>query len=339
MSQAILQTEESTGRMAAIKQTLPTFLGIGAQKSGTTSLHQYLLSHPEIYIPIRKELRFFCYEDDPVDYRGPGDGVIRSRIITTWQDYQECFRGSERFKARGEVSPEYMLLAEKAAPRIQRYLPRVKLFAVLRNPVDRAYSNFLQAVRQGREPLTDFQAALDREKSRIQNNWSPLFWYKRNGSYRRQLNEYFDRFSREQIRVYLFEDLTGAPQTLIADLFRFLGVDPGFQPDVSMKFQPSGIPRFRPLYGFLQFVRNRIRFLDSILPVQMRNPILAAVRGGILRPAPPLGPEIREELTTYFREEILGLQDLLRRDLSVWITPNRASIPMDSNPFDADFNG
>ncbi len=300
-------------------EPLPTFLGIGAQKSGTTSIHQYLLSHPQIFVPARKELRFFSYEGDPFTYRGPGDGAIRNRVVATWSDYRAAFLGSEKFPARGEISPEYLMLAGKAALRILHYLPRVKLFAVLRNPADRAYSNYQQAVRQGREPLRDFRAALDQEEERCEQNWSPLFWYKRNGLYGRQLSEFYARFPRDQIRVYLYDDLSRDAAGLMADLYRFLGVDPNHRPDVGMKFHPSGIPRLRPLYGFLQTVRNRIRFLDGVLPANIRNPIHAAVRDGLIRPAPPMPPDIREELIEYFREDILKLQDLIQRDLADWM--------------------
>jgi hypothetical protein len=210
------------------------------------------------------------------------------------------------------------MLAETAAPRILHYLPDVKLFAVLRNPVDRAYSNFQQAVRQGREPLADFQTVLDLENERIRQNWSPLFWYKHNGLYWRQLSEFYARFPRDQIRIYLYDDLSSDAAALMAEIYRFLGVDPRHRPDVSMKYHPSGIPRFRPLYGFLQGVRNRIRFLDRVLPASVRNPIHTAVRDGLLGPAPSMSPIIRKELMEYYREDILRLQDLLRRDLKAW---------------------
>jgi hypothetical protein len=297
----------------------PTFLGIGAQKSGTTSIHQYLLSHPRIFVPTRKELRFFAYEENPPDYRGPGDEVIPSRIIASWTEYLAAFRGSESHAARGEISPEYLMLAERAAPQILRRLPDIRLFAVLRHPAERAYSNYLHAVRLGREPLSDFREALEREEERIGRRWSPLFWYRKNSCYGRQLSEFYDRFPRNRIRIYLYEDLVQDPAGLMEDVYRFLGVDPGHRPDVTMRYNPSAIPKFRTFYRLLQNVRNRTRFLDGVVPAEWRNPIHAAVRNRVSRPAPPLPDAVRAELTAYYREDILRLQDLIRRDLRMWM--------------------
>jgi hypothetical protein len=303
---------------ASTERLLPTFLGIGAQKSGTTSVHQYLLSHPQIFLPARKELRFFPHECGGVQYRGPGDEEIPSRVVDSWPAYVAAFRGSGKFAARGEISPEYLLLAERAAPRIAHYLPQVKLFAVLRNPADRAYSNFLQAVRMGREPRNDFSDALSEEESRIRKGWSPLFWYRRNGEYARQLREFYARFPRDHIRIYLFEDLLGDAAGMMADLFRFLEVDPGHRPDVSMRFHPSGVPRGRALFRAALEVRRCIRWMDGVVPAKFRNPLHAAVRDGLLRPAPPMPSEAREALMESYREEIDRLQGLIRRDLRAW---------------------
>jgi hypothetical protein len=299
----------------------PTFLGIGAQKGGTSAVHQFLLSHPQIFLPTQKELRYFAHADRPLAYTGPGDERMPRVVVRTWEEYLGAFRGSERFPVRGEISPEYLVLADRSAPEIRRRLPEAKLFAVLRQPVDRAYSNFQHAIRMGREPLADFRSALAAEEKRIADGWSPFFWYRRNGEYGRQLAEFYKVFPKERIRIYLYDDLRGDPGALMADLFRFLGADPAHRVDFAMEFNSSGIPRNQGLYQILFWLRRTTRFTDRLIPISLRYPVHAAMRRAILRPAPRLSPADRKELTEGFRSEIERLQDLIGRDLGSWLSP------------------
>jgi hypothetical protein len=119
----------------------------------------------------------------------------------------------------------------------------VKLIAILREPAERAYPNFLYLSRDGKEPFSDFARALGAEEDRIQNNWAPIWHYKRKGFYYAQLKRYYEVFEREQIRVYLYEeDLNGDPVGVLRDAYRFLGVDDVFAPDISMRYNVSGLP-------------------------------------------------------------------------------------------------
>ena len=124
--------------------SVPTFLIIGAPKAGTTSLHYYLAEHPEVYVYSKlKEVRFFAYDADNPSHAAKGG---REFPITTWEDYQALFDDAAGFPAIGESSPQY-LGSLHAAERIASRLPNVRIIAVLRNPVDRAVSAFLQDVR------------------------------------------------------------------------------------------------------------------------------------------------------------------------------------------------
>ncbi len=152
--------------------TLPNFLVIGATKSGTTSLYTYLKQHPEVYMPM-KEPNFFALEGrEPPFFRGPeGWKEPSQKRITDLEGYRTLFAGASGEKAMGEVSPLY-LYAPQAAYRIRRYVPEAKLVAILRNPVERAYSAYMHLVREDREPL-GFAEALKEEERRIQSNWGP----------------------------------------------------------------------------------------------------------------------------------------------------------------------
>src|ERR687883_42510 len=156
---------------------MPNFFVVGAQKAGTTSLYYYLKQHPEVYMSPVKEPHFF--EGMQSEFYRPGRKVMP---VTCLGDYQALFQGVSNEKAIGEASAS-CLYSPKAPALLKGAIPNAKLIAVLRNPVDRAYSNFLHCIRVNREPLPSFAGALQAEEGRIRNNWGPLWHYKQKGFY------------------------------------------------------------------------------------------------------------------------------------------------------------
>jgi len=159
---------------------MPNFLIIGAPKSGTTSLAQYLGQHPEVYISPKKEPYFFAFENEQVDFLGPGiqgkDHIINSAVVVDLEEYRRLFQGVSNEVAIGEASTLYLSFP-KAAERIKYHIPDVKLIAILRDPADRAYSGFMHSLRDNCEPIADFAQALAAEEERIKLNWGPLWRY------------------------------------------------------------------------------------------------------------------------------------------------------------------
>src|SRR5215218_8059408 len=260
--------------------TMPNFLIIGAMKSGTTALYYYLEQHPEIYMSPVKEPNFFSSQEQ----ENAADAV------TNIGTYQHLFRGGSGKKALGEASHSY-LYEPRAAAEIKRYVPEAKLIAILRNPIDRAYSHFLHMVRTGMEPLDDFAQALREEEVRIHKERTFQDYIGR-GLYYQQLKRYFGTFPQEQVRVYLYEDLSGAPISTVQDAFRFLKVDDSFVPEVSLRRNVSGHPRYKTF--------------DDL---KTRN---------LIEP-PPVQSEVRRQLIRVYREDILNVQELIHRDLSGWL--------------------
>ncbi len=293
--------------------TMPNFLIIGAQKAGTTSLYYYLKQHPQIYMSPVKEAHFFDQDEgEEADFRGPGRSPTAP--ITSIDDYRALFRGVTSERAVGEATPSYIYIPE-APGRIRRRLPDAKLVAVLRNPADRAYSAFLHTVRSGREPLTDFARALGEEEARIRDNWHPLFHYRQRGFYHDQLGRYFDAFGRDRVGVYLYEDLRADPLGVLGGIFRFLGVDETFVPDTSVEYNASGVPRNRAVRSLVRRTNALTPALKPFLPFGLRQ----RIKGGIFAKPPPLAPEVREKLIEAYRPDILRLQGLIGRDLSLWL--------------------
>lgn len=291
--------------------TMPNFLVIGAQKAGTTALYEYLRQHPQIYMSPVKEPHFFTYEGEKLDSRGLGRSS--NLPVTNIEAYRKLFQGASSEIATGEVSPSY-LYSLKAPERIRHYIPEAKLIAVLRNPVDRAYSNFLHLTRDGREPLIDFAQALREEKARILNNWGFNWHYQQKGFYYAQLKRYFDIFEQQQIRVYLYEDLNNNPASVLKDIFQFLGVDEAFVLDTSVRHNVSGIPKNKVLHALLVNLKPITTALKPLLPAGLRQ----YIRNQVLDKPSPLPPEVRRQLLEVYRPDILQLQGLIQRDLSKW---------------------
>ncbi|MEL6786501.1 MAG: sulfotransferase, partial [Cyanobacteria bacterium J06607_15] len=183
---------------------LPNFLIIGAAKAGTSSLYYYLKQHPDIYMSPIKETNFLALEGDELCYAGPDQGINKTSI-TKLEDYQNLFKNVSTESAVGEASPIY-LDSQKAIKNAQKYLPGVKLIAILRNPITRAFSSYSHLMRENLE-TNPFRAALDQEEERINLKWSHLYYYKQKGFYYQYLQRYFQEFDRNNIKVYLFEDL------------------------------------------------------------------------------------------------------------------------------------
>jgi len=300
--------------------TLPDFLLIGAARSGTTSLNNYLGQHPEIFICPKKESSFFALEGHPRNFAGPSADIswFNPHIVTAISDYQALFNGISSEKVSGEASVLY-LYSPIAARNIYRYLPNAKLLVILRNPAERAYSNFMFQVSRGHETILDFQKALDEEPRRIAANWRHMWHYKQLGFYYQQLSHYYDLFSHDQIRVYLYEDYNRDPMPILKNIYAFLQVDDTFQPDLSIQLNISGLPKSRKMDAFLKS-RNLLKSaLRSFLPRKLRSLIRNRVyRQNLNRPE--LAPEIRRALLEEYREDILKLQDIIQRDLMGWLS-------------------
>ncbi len=298
--------------------TMPNFLIIGAMKAGTTALYSYLEQHPQVYMSPVKEPNFFAFESEKMDFQAPYDqeGINRDSI-TRIEAYRELFDGVTNEKAIGEASHWY-LYSPKAPGRIRYHIPEAKLIAVLRNPVDRAYSQFLHFVRDGQEPITDFAQALQEEEQRISNNWA-FGRYASRGFYYAQLKRYFDTFDRDQIKVYLHEDLSADLMGVLRGTFGFLGVDETFVPEISVKPNVSGIPKSRALHTLFTRPTRIKAVLKRRLPAGMLR-LASDVKDRNLA-KPQLTPEVRRQLIEVYREDISKLQDLIDRDLSGWLEP------------------
>lgn len=291
----------------------PNFLIIGAAKSGTTSIAQYLKQHPKIYISPIKEPYFFSFEGNIPNFKGSNDSETFAHLVTNLDDYENLFKEVSDEIAIGEASVSYLHIPS-TAQNIFHHLPQVKILVVLRNPVDRAYAHFLHQIRDGHESQTDFAKALEAEEKRIQDDWMFSWFYKNNGFYFKQLSFYTKLFDPSQIKVWLYEDLQQDAIGLLQDMFRFLEVDETFTPDLSVRYNISGIPKNKAIFKFIDHPSPIKKLIRPLFPPVLRQKI----RTQALQ-KPSLSNEIRQELIGVYRDDILQLQDLINRDLSSWL--------------------
>ncbi len=298
---------------------MPNFLIIGVSKAGTTSLDYYLQQHPEIYMAEGKETYFFNFENDDSRFNGPGDDErVNFRVVRTLDDYQHRFNGVTNEKAIGECCGPYMY-DPKATLRIQSHLPDAKLIAVLRHPVERAYSAYMHVIREGHEQIQDFRQALQKEDERIKLNWRYMWRYTQTGYYYEQVKRYMDLFDPGQIKIYLFEeDFIDRPLWMLQSIFRFLEVDESFVPDMTRKLNSTGHAHSQVLRAILTKKNPVKEALKAVLPMKyiwrVKNKV---VRKNLIKP--PMDGDLRRELIAGFREDIEKLQALIGRDLSRWL--------------------
>jgi hypothetical protein len=224
------------GRVTARWRPLPDFLVIGAQKAGTTALYAYLRWHPAVTGPSWKEVSFF----DRHWWRGE-----------RWYRGQFPLRSAGRLV--GEASPSY-LFHPLAPERVRSLLPDARLIALLRDPVERAYSQYQHEVALGREPLS-FEDALEAEEERTRGEVERLvadprafsrdWWdhtYAARGLYAEQLERWLAVFPRNQLLVVATDELGEKPAETYAAVLSFLGVEPHTLDDYPRVFDRSYAP-------------------------------------------------------------------------------------------------
>jgi hypothetical protein len=300
---------------------LPDFFVVGAPRAGTTSLYEYLKTHPQVFMSPLKEPCYFALIDQELPFNGPGDmgpGAVGDRGVRDIESYRALFDGARPGQVRGEASPFY-LYSPTAPPRMREAVRDARLIAVLRNPADRAYSHYLLHRQIRREPLADFEAALQAEAERKRANWEWSWHYADLGFYGRQLAALLKHFRREQVLVLTLEELETAPKDAMARVFDFIGVDADFvPPNLGHRYNPAGVPRSAAVDAFLQRPNRLKAVARRLLPERL---LLAAWsvadRRNKVRPA--FEPAVRARLVETYREDVRALEVILERDLGAWL--------------------
>ncbi len=274
--------------------TLPNFLVIGAQRSGTTWLDQQLRCHPSIYLPtVRKEVHFFDrYYDRGLDW------------------YQKFFppqQQAHQYSCIGEVTPDYIFYPQ-VPELIKKHLPHCKFILILRNPVDRLYSQYGHAIRT-RNYSQSFAEFIQDKK--IFNR----------SLYGQQFNRFLQYFPLENFLVLVFEETMQQPETTLRKIANFLDINSNIFGDFDTKYKVnhSYKPRFKNLYSLTRKCSCWLRQKDLDWVLNYAK-ILGLSKGifGAGTPMPKLDDESRHALILQYEADIADLENILGRDLSIW---------------------
>ncbi len=296
--------------------TLPSFLVIGAAKSGTTSLVSYLAQHPDIFVPATKEPNFFALSGQQINPIGPAPPHILRHMLYNWSrsdlaDYTALFDPAGAVRAVGEGSVRYLYFPDTPA-RVHQILPDVRLVVILREPVSRLYSHYNMNRQIQLEPL-DLQAALEAEDDRVDAGWGWDWHYRRVSQYGAQLKRWYDLFPRDQIQVHFYDDFTANPQAVISDICHHIGVSSDFTPDMSRRGMVSTLPRNLWLDRQLNWP-SRLRYKLLSRPFgRVTSPIMQRLNSWNRQPVPRLDPAVRAKIEPLFYEDLALLSELLQR--------------------------
>lgn len=289
----------------------PNFFVIGAPKAGTTALYWYLAEHPEIFMSPIKETNFLAYARDEAGELCYGDPVLHHFPVTTAEDYARLFAGAEAYSARGEASPIY-LECPFSADRIQELDSDARIICGLRNPIDRAYSDYLMYLRTTRREFDE-----QRDLSETARWMHPDSHWMRNSRYYETLSRFYARFPAENIHVFLFDELKRSPLAVAQGVYRFLGVNDQYQPDLGTPYNVGGVPANM----LLERLFSRTRMRDLVEPLLPRSAINWArrMRTRNMKKPPALPVETRKKLGAVFLKDIERTSRLVGQDLSHWL--------------------
>jgi hypothetical protein len=287
------------------------FIIIGAQKAGTTSLFRYLEPHPQIYMPPGKEAPYFS--SDETFSRG-------------WEWYlREYFGDAPVDRLWGKATPDYMA-EPRVVERIKNTLPDVKLIALLRNPAERAYSQYLMALRNGCEARSFEEAVIDLLKpdalEEARNRPTPSNGYIVRGEYYRILTAFYGLFPSQQIAVYFTEELKRDPKQVLKTVFQFLGVSCDFAPpNLGTIYHKGGTERRLPWLEDLvklDIVRSICR---RIVPGEYRRPLAHwfLFQWNIVpdKGDRQIQPSVQKLLAGHYKDDVRQLSALLGKE-SPW---------------------
>nr|ASV47145.1 sulfotransferase [uncultured bacterium] len=298
----------------------PNFFLVGASRAGTTSLWRYLVEHPDIFMPARgmaeKEPSHFC-DLAPAWARAYRDA----------ERYRSLFAAANGQTAVGEASTPYLVAPEVPA-RLRAAYPNARIIIVLRDPAERAFSLYRYLCLLGVEWATSFEQALDLEAERIADEqfkhdnplWFYLYLYFNSGLYSAQVQRYLDVFPADQVHVVLSDELEQDARGAAGRVYRFLGVDDTFAPNV-VRYNESRFPLWIRLQYWLghDVARHPMEVAPTTLGGHVRRrAYLANTRLGQFR-ARAFHTNTRRRLRAAYADDVRLTARLIGKPLDSWL--------------------
>jgi hypothetical protein len=299
---------------------LPDFFVAGAPKAGTTAVHAALARHPSLYMSAVKEPKFFLTDGPPPARGGPGDVQTYREHVWRRDDYEALFDAAPAGKLRGESTPFY-LYNRKAQLRIRALIPWARLVVILRDPVERAHSNWTHLWSAGLDPVDDFVLACAQEQDRIAAGWADFWHYTALGRYGEQLEHLYSVFPREQVLVFRYRALIENPAQVLDRICAFLGVPQGAVtelPRENVTAHPERSLRHRGMSKAVRIASAAGHVLPGV------SAVTDSLERLLQRDSPPRQPltwQQRQELLPRFEADIKLLEVLTGEDFADWLQP------------------
>lgn len=297
---------------------LPDFMIVGAAKSGTTSLYYYLGNKKEVYFPVVKEPHFFSFYGSKPKFQSPEK---LSTLVSSLEDYNDLFSGSKDGQILGDASPSYLFNYKDTINNI-KYLygdkaSKVKIIIILRNPIDRAWSQYWH-FRKNFNENDEFLETIKQDviNERMNANWNIFYNYIEFGFYYEQVKAYLNNF--ENVKIFLYDDLKESSNHLMKESYKFLGLKTvKNETSQNRQFNPSGKPK-KNLYGYLWTLNSKYNIgkgIKTILPMKIRKMISNAVLEKALDRV-YMDSNTRDLLYDIYEEDIKKLDILIGRNVS-----------------------
>ena len=306
------------------RDSRPDALIIGAPKAGTSALHAALARHPDVYAsPIKEPKYYMCCDAPPPAYCGPGDAHSQREWIWRRDQYAALFAAAPEGSVRLESTPFYLYLPS-ARQRIAEELPDAKLVVIVRDPIDRAYSNWMHLWVDGLEPIPDFVEAWHAEDERVAAGWAPFWHYRRLGHYGEQLADLLSRVDRERVLVLRYWQLVSKPTETLDRVARFVGIPDGHlenvPPDNSRPFVEPGL-RTALLSRTIRAGAAAGRYFEPQVWRRASRPLTRALQHGGVDKRPKLSLEQRTSLLSACDPDISLLEEVLGESFEDWRSP------------------
>lgn len=305
---------------------MPDFFIAGVPKAGTTALHSALARHPAVYMSPVKEPKFFLTDGrPPAEGGGPGDAKTYREHVWRREDYEALFDVAPGL-LKGESTPFY-LHSRDAQLRIRALIPDAKLIVVLRDPIERAHSNWAHLWSAGLDPCDDFVEACDREDTRAAAGWADFWRYTGLGRYGEQLEHLYSQFPRQQVLVLRYRSLIINPVAALDKACAFLGVTTGRLaelPRENVTAHPHPSLRYRTVAA----ARRATTAVSALLPGHLGASLSDRLEHALQQDAAPRRPltwEQRKALIPRFEADIRLLASITGMDFSDWLMPRGES--------------
>jgi hypothetical protein len=293
---------------------LPNLLIVGAAKSGTTSLHNYLKQHSDIFMSDHKEPHFFINNE-----------IGTNRIpngISKYDDYIALFKNSESYKYRGESSTMYLQFPDISIKNINKYLnDDVKIIIMLRNPIERAFSGYQHVKRYNVMENLDFEDAIKQCENRyfINTNFTPATRYINIGLYYNMVKKFQANFG-ENMHIVIYDDFIADTQNELSKIFSFLNIS-DFVINTNEKYMVGGWQWKNSFLKKLFLKKNLLnKFIRFILPFQSFKKIL---RNRLVQvfstPVVKMKDTTKSSLQNLYKEDLKKLSTIIDRDLKIWL--------------------